>query len=34
MVMMILAPEICIEVKSIGNTWGEMEFNKKLYFEA
>jgi Uma2 family endonuclease len=29
-----IAPEICIEVKSIGNTLGEMEFKKKLYFEA
>ncbi len=29
-----IAPEICIEVKSIGNTLEEMEFKKKLYFEA
>ncbi|GBO55674.1 hypothetical protein APA_3825 [Pseudanabaena sp. lw0831] len=29
-----IAPEICIEVKSIGNTLSEMEFKKKLYFEA
>ncbi len=29
-----IAPEICIEVKSIGNTWGEMEFKKNLCFEA
>jgi len=29
-----IAPEICIEVKSIGNTFGEMEFKKNLYFEA
>jgi Uma2 family endonuclease len=29
-----IAPEICIEVKSIGNTLDEMEFKKKLYFEA
>jgi len=29
-----VAPEICIEVKSIGNTLEEMEFKKKLYFEA
>jgi Uma2 family endonuclease len=29
-----LAPEICIEVKSIGNTIDEIDFKKKLYFEA
>jgi Uma2 family endonuclease len=29
-----ISPEICIEVKSIGNTLEEMEFKKKLYFEA
>jgi hypothetical protein len=29
-----IAPEICIEVKFIGNTLEEMEFKKKLYFEA
>jgi Uma2 family endonuclease len=29
-----IAPEICIEVKSIGNTLSEIEFKKKLYFEA
>jgi len=29
-----IAPEICIEVKSMGNTLDEMEFKKKLYFEA
>jgi Uma2 family endonuclease len=29
-----IAPEICIEVKSIGNTLEEMEFKKKLYFQA
>ena len=29
-----IAPEICIKVKSIGNTLEEMEFKKKLYFEA
>jgi hypothetical protein len=29
-----IAPEICIEVKLIGNTLEEMEFKKKLYFEA
>jgi Uma2 family endonuclease len=29
-----IAPEICIEVKSTGNTLGEMEFKKQLYFEA
>ncbi len=29
-----IAPEICIEVKSFGNTLDEMEFKKKLYFEA
>ncbi|AFZ58300.1 Uma2 family endonuclease [Anabaena cylindrica FACHB-243] len=29
-----IAPEICIEVKSIGNTVDQMEFKKKLYFEA
>jgi Uma2 family endonuclease len=29
-----IAPEICIEVKSSGNTVDEMEFKKNLYFEA
>jgi len=29
-----IAPEICIEVKSIDNILEEMEFKKKLYFEA
>ena len=29
-----IAPEICIEVKSSGNTLDEMEFKKKLYFAA
>jgi Uma2 family endonuclease len=29
-----IAPEICIEVKSSGNTLDEMEFKKRLYFEA
>lgn len=29
-----IAPEICIEVKSIGNTFGEMEFKKQLYFSS
>jgi Uma2 family endonuclease len=29
-----IAPEICIEVKSSGNTLGEIEFKKKLYFAA
>jgi Uma2 family endonuclease len=29
-----IAPEICIEVKSSGNTLEEMEFKKRLYFEA
>jgi Uma2 family endonuclease len=29
-----IAPEICIEVKSTGNTLDEMEFKKKLYFAA
>jgi Uma2 family endonuclease len=29
-----ISPEICIEVKSIGNSLEEMEFKKKLYFEA
>jgi Uma2 family endonuclease len=29
-----IAPEICIEVKSSGNSWEEMEFKQKLYFEA
>jgi hypothetical protein len=33
-VSLSISPEICIEVKSIGNTWGEMEFKKNLYFEA
>ena len=28
------APEICVEVKSSGNTLGEMEFKKTLYFSA
>ncbi|WP_330205251.1 Uma2 family endonuclease [Cyanobacterium sp. Dongsha4] len=29
-----IAPEICIEVKSSGNTEGEMLFKKQLYFSA
>lgn len=29
-----IAPEICIEVKSSGNTLEEMEFKKQLYLEA
>ncbi|MEY3222136.1 MAG: Uma2 family endonuclease [Cuspidothrix sp.] len=29
-----IAPEICIEVKSSGNTIDEMEFKKQLYLEA
>jgi len=29
-----IAPEVCIEVKSSGNTLDEMEFKKKLYFAA
>ncbi len=29
-----IAPEICIEVKSSGNSWEEMDFKQKLYFEA
>ncbi len=29
-----IAPEICVEVKSTGNTFEEMEFKKKLYLEA
>ena len=29
-----IAPEICVEVKSSGNTLGEMELKKKLYFAA
>jgi Uma2 family endonuclease len=29
-----IAPEICIEVKSSGNTVDEMEFKKQLYLEA
>jgi Uma2 family endonuclease len=29
-----IAPEICIEVKSNGNTLDEMEFKQKLYFAA
>ncbi|MGI0480145.1 Uma2 family endonuclease [Geminocystis sp. CENA526] len=29
-----IAPEICIEVKSSGNTEGEMQFKKQLYFCA
>jgi Uma2 family endonuclease len=29
-----IAPEICIEVKSSGNTLEEMEFKQRLYFEA
>jgi len=29
-----IAPEICIEVKSSGNTFDEMEFKKQLYLEA
>ncbi len=29
-----IAPEICVEVRSDSNTNAEMEFKKKLYFEA
>ncbi len=29
-----IAPEICIELKSSGNTIDEMEFKKQLYLEA
>ncbi|MEE3718236.1 Uma2 family endonuclease [Tumidithrix elongata RA019] len=29
-----IAPEICVEVKSLGNTSDEMEFKKNLYFAA
>ena len=29
-----IAPEICIEVKSTGKTFEEMEFKKKLYLES
>lgn len=29
-----IAPEICVEVKSTGNTWEEMQFKKKLYFSV
>jgi Uma2 family endonuclease len=29
-----ISPEICVEVKSSGNTLDEMEFKKRLYFEA
>lgn len=29
-----IAPEICIEVKSTGNSMDELEFKKKLYLEA
>jgi Uma2 family endonuclease len=29
-----IAPEFCIEVKSIDNSWDEMEFKKELYFAA
>ena len=29
-----IAPEICVEVKSSGNTVGEMEVKKKLYCSA
>ena len=29
-----IAPEICVEVKSSGNTFDEMEFKKSLYLEA
>jgi Uma2 family endonuclease len=29
-----IAPEICIEVKSSGNTVDELEFKQRLYFEA
>jgi len=29
-----IAPEICIEVKSAGNSLDEMAFKKNLYFEA
>lgn len=29
-----IAPEICVEVKSVGNTLEELEFKKRLYFSA
>jgi Uma2 family endonuclease len=29
-----IAPEICVEVKSSGNSLEEMEFKRKLYLEA
>ncbi len=29
-----IAPEICIEIKSSGNTLEEMKFKKELYFKA
>lgn len=29
-----IAPEICVEIRSEGNTDEEMEFKKQLYFEA
>ena len=29
-----IAPEICIEVKSVGNSLDELQFKKKLYLEA
>ena len=29
-----IAPEICVEVKSSGNTLEEMEFKRNLYLEA
>ncbi|WP_448270161.1 Uma2 family endonuclease [Nostoc sp. DSM 114159] len=29
-----IAPEICVEVKSTGNTLEEMEFKRNLYLEA
>ncbi|MGY6529577.1 MAG: Uma2 family endonuclease [Cyanobacterium sp.] len=29
-----IAPEICVEVKSMGNTEEEIEFKKQLYFSA
>lgn len=29
-----IAPEICVEVKSSGNSLEEMQFKRKLYLEA
>lgn len=30
----LYTPEICVEVKSSGNTLEEMEFKRNLYLEA